>query len=58
MPAIPISFWVDAVIVLLSVVVLMFILKRLGVIVWIWWASRSQRPRQDSAARKYWSTHE
>ena len=43
--------------IVLSLLVLVFILNRLGLMVWIWWMNRAQRPAQDSSARKYWNIH-
>jgi hypothetical protein len=43
--------------IVLSLVVLVFFLNRLGVMVWIWWVNRVKRPAQDSSARKYWNVH-
>jgi len=49
---------IDCGLALVSLVVLMFILNRLGLIVWFSWVSRRKDPNQDSSARKYWSAHE
>jgi len=48
---------VDCGIALVSLVVLMFILNRLGLIAWFSWVSRRKNQNQDSSARKYWNAH-
>ncbi len=42
----------------MSLVVLMFILNRLGLIAWFSCVSRRKEKNQDSAARKYWNARE
>ena len=49
---------IDCGIALASLVVLTFILNRLGLIAWFSWVSRRKDSNQDSSARKYWSSHE
>ena len=49
---------IDCGIALVFLVVLMFILNRLGLIAGCSWVSRRKDPNQDSSARKYWSAHE
>jgi hypothetical protein len=45
-------------IVAMSLVVLVFIVNRLGLIAWFAWVSRRKDTKQDSSTRKYWSAHE
>jgi hypothetical protein len=49
---------IDGAIALVSLVVLMFILNRLGLIAWCSWVRRRKHPNQDSSAGQYWSAHE
>jgi hypothetical protein len=53
-----IDYGADCGIALACLMVLMFILNRLGLIAWFSWVSRSKDTRQDSAAKRYWSAHE
>jgi len=48
----------DCAIALVFLVVLMFILNRLGLLAWFSLVSRRRNPNQDSSARKYWNAHE
>jgi predicted negative regulator of RcsB-dependent stress response len=43
---------------LVSLVILVFIVNRLGLIAWFSWISRRTPSTQDSSAKKYWSAHE
>jgi len=49
---------IDYGIALVALVVLMFILNRLGLIASFSSVSRRKDSNQDSSARKYWSAHE
>jgi predicted negative regulator of RcsB-dependent stress response len=49
---------IDCGMALVSVVVLMFILNRLGLFAWFSWVSRRKETNQDTSARKYGSAHE
>ena len=49
---------IDSGMALVYLVVLMFILNRLGSVAWFSWVSRRKDPNQDSSASKYWSAHE
>jgi hypothetical protein len=49
---------VDFALALVSVLVLVFLLNRLGLILWFSWLSRRKNKNEDSAAKTYWNVHE
>jgi hypothetical protein len=43
---------------LLLLVLLTFIINRLGLCIWVGWVNRRKRLDEDSSAKQYWSVHE
>jgi hypothetical protein len=47
----------DGLITLLFLVVLVFIIDRLGLLTWIAWLNRGKGKPKDKAAKEYWRVH-